>query len=681
MSLITIQNLGLSIGARDVFRGISASLPNDAKVGLIGPNGVGKTSLLRIIAGMGAASSGSVHVAQGARLGYLRQEAVEAFAGREHTVYDEMLTAFAKVHELTARLQAMEARMSAGDASDDLLAEYGAAQEALAHAGGYDYEVRIEQVLEGLGFDRTSWGTALGHLSGGQKTRALLARLLLERPTLLILDEPTNHLDVDAVEWLETTLRQWDGALLIVSHDRYFLDKVVTNIWEMSPTQIETYRGGYSAYVTQRAERWERQQQLFQAEMERLESEMEIIRRYIAWRKFEEAKGKLKRLSRQLVAIEELGLLNTLGKSWSETGVGSVHVMSVDEAHYKIKAITPPSWRPPRLHVRLKPAARGGDIVLRTSGLQAGYEGVALFTCDDLHLERGERVALIGPNGAGKTTFLKTLRGQIPPVAGQIRLGGGLTIGYFAQAHDTLDPALTVVDTLLAHREMPPGEARDYLAQYLFRGDDVWKPVSALSGGERGRLALAVLALDGVNVLLLDEPTNHLDIPAQEVLQEALEGFAGTVLLVTHDRYLVDQVATQVWELRDGRLRATQGTYQEFLAMREREAILARTLRQDYTGDEQCAGDTGTGDRGTPASQVINGIGRSNHRGRKHAGALLSTTRGLQRERRYPRLGACDRTLRGCSVRTRSFDGPVDRSGRTIYLTGHAAPCSEGLLA
>ncbi|GAC1518970.1 MAG: ABC-F family ATP-binding cassette domain-containing protein [Chloroflexota bacterium] len=587
MAILTVQNLGLAFGARDVFTGISVELQDTARVGLVGPNGVGKTSLFRILAGLMQPNTGSVHFARGARLGYLRQEAVEAFSGHEHSVYDEMLTVFADLREHEARLRAIEAVMADGEVSDELLVEYGARQEDFERAGGYDYESRIHSVLQGLGFGREQWGTAMSHLSGGQKTRALLARLLLERPNLLILDEPTNHLDLAALNWLERTLRNWSGALLIASHDRYFLDRVVDHIWEMSPHHVETYRGNYTAYVHQREERWERNQRVFEAELERLQREMELIRRYIAWRKFDEAWGKLKRLSRELLAIQSHGLLGIQGKSWSEMGVHKAKMMPLDEAHDIIKSIKPPAGRPPRPHVRLRPTRRSGQIVLRTTGLEVGYDGTPLFACDDIHLERLERVAIIGPNGAGKTSFLRTILGDLPPVAGDVHLGASLTIGYFAQAHDALDWDNTVLDELLRHKNLPLPEARNYLAQYLFRGDDVFKKVGMLSGGERGRLALAVLTLDGVNCLLLDEPTNHLDIPAREVLQEGLERFDGTLIMVSHDRYLVAELATQIWELADGRLRVFKGTYAELLDMQEAEDTREAPVRQAVVNERK----------------------------------------------------------------------------------------------
>ncbi|MGI8826329.1 MAG: ribosomal protection-like ABC-F family protein [Chloroflexota bacterium] len=591
MSLLSLRSLGLAFGARDVFSDLSAELPQAARIGLVGPNGVGKTSLFRILAGVMPSSSGKVHIARGTRLGYLHQEAVEAFAGHDHSVYDEMLTVFAGVRGQADELRAMEARMAAGDVPHDLLELYGAAQESFERQGGYDYDVRIRQVLEGLGFSKEQRTMLMTHLSGGQKTRALLARLLLERPDLLILDEPTNHLDVDAVEWLERALHAWPGALLIASHDRYFLDRVVDRIWEMSPHHIETYSGNYTRYVQQREERWERNQKVYESGMERVRREMELIRRYIAWRKFDEAWGKLKRLSRELMAIEKYGLLNIQGKSWSEMGIHKAKSMTIEEAHDAIKSIPPPPSRPPRLHLQLRPTRRSGDIVLRASGLQIGHEGKTLFSCDDIYLERMERVALIGPNGSGKTTFLRTVLGQLPPIAGEIQHGAGLTIGYFAQTHDALVKENSVLDEMLRHRNVPIPHARNHLAQYLFRGEDVFKPVGALSGGERGRLALAILALDGVNCLLLDEPTNHLDIPAREVLQEGLERFDGTLILVSHDRYLVADLATQIWELRDGRMHVFRGTYAEMVeareAERERDVPEKQVVRQGSKQDRR----------------------------------------------------------------------------------------------
>ncbi len=577
MSLLTFTGLAQSFGAADIFKGVSASLPYGGKVGLVGPNGVGKTSLLLILAGLAVPAAGSAHLARGRRLGYLRQEAVEAFAARDNTVYAEMLTVFAPVLDQQARLHELEEAMAAGTSTPQMMDEYGDVQAAFAVAGGYDYDVRIQQTLTGLGFGRDQWELPIPHLSGGQKTRALLARLLLEAPDLLILDEPTNHLDTDAVEWLETVLRQWPGGLLVVSHDRYFLDHVVDTIWEMHRTGLESYSGNYSAYLKQRQERWERQQAVFIANKERLAAEFEFIKHgYARESTHAIAEGKLKRLSRELAIIELSGLA-ALTIPWAQQSAevqkAAAQPLSISDAAKHIRGLTPP--RAPsimRLSLEaaheLRLARHGSHIVLRTEGLRVGYPGTPLINAGDLALHRGECAAVLGPNGVGKTTLLRTLLGELAPLAGTISVGPKLKVGYFAQAHEALVATDTLLQTLNRHQAMSEQKSRSYLAQYLFTGDDIYKPISALSGGERGRLALALLALEGANLLLLDEPTNHLDLPAQEVLQETLEEFPGTILLVSHDRYLVNRLATQVWEVSPGRLKVYQGSYDDYMEKR-----------------------------------------------------------------------------------------------------------------
>jgi ATP-binding cassette, subfamily F, member 3 len=583
MATLTATNVGQSFGAFDLFSGLSVSIPNDGKIGLVGPNGIGKTTFLLILAGMASPSAGRVHIARGTRLGYLRQEAAEAFNGRLHTVYDEMLLVFQSLRQHEAELREMEAAMGDG-LDEELFARYSALQEQFEVAGGYEYPLRIRQVLTGLGFNEQSWQLPLPHLSGGQKTRVLLARLLLEKPDLLILDEPTNHLDVQAIEWLEGALKTWEGVVLIVSHDRYFLDRTVSTIWEMDRTGIEVYRGNYSAYLMQREARWTQRVEAFESLKARLEKEMDYIRRNMAGQRTQMAQGKLSRLSREVAAIRAGGLevLSALeSKGWmqvkEEYGV-EMQASTVGELHEQIKALRGPG-RPAEVRMRIEASHRSGNLVLRSHDLTIGYPGAPLFRADDFVLERQERAALIGANGTGKTTFLRTILGDLPPLTGQIVLGASLEVGYFSQAHDSLNRENTVLDELLSLENLPVSEARNYLAGYLFRGDDVYKPISTLSGGERGRLALALLSRQKANFLLLDEPTNHLDIPAQETLQAALEAFQGTVLMVTHDRYLVDRLATQIWELRNGRLHVYNCGYQEYLERRdqEREAVRAAT--------------------------------------------------------------------------------------------------------
>jgi ATP-binding cassette, subfamily F, member 3 len=579
MSILTADNLGLSFGEFDLFKGISVTIANDSKIGLIGQNGIGKTSLLLILAGLNQPTTGKVHIARNKRLGYLRQEAVEAFAHRQNTVYAEMLTVFADLQTRQDDLHALEARMSGGEYSDGLLEEYGVLQEAFEKDGGYDYEVRIQQTLEGLGLGKKYWSMPLDHLSGGQKTRALLARLLLEKPDLLMLDEPTNHLDIEAVEWLEKTLREWEGAILIVSHDRFFLDNTVNTIWEMSRGGIELYSGNYSAHLLQRQDRWEYYEKVFTEEKARLLKEVDFIQRnWVRASTHARALGLLRRLSRDLSIVDNYGILALRsGKKWSDMHLSADRPLDVIEAIRKVNAISMPSNRPPAIRPRLTADHTSGTIVLRANEVIIGYPRHPLFTARGVELRRGECAALIGPNGSGKTTFLKVLLNQVTPLKGEVQLGASLKIGYFAQAQDEIGGERSVLDELLTHKSMQAEQARSHLAQYLFRGEDVFKPVRALSGGERARLALAILALEGANFLMLDEPTNHLDIPAREALQEVLESYPGTILLVSHDRYLIDRLASQVWELHDNKLNVFKGTYREFVLRRVSAAPAAQT--------------------------------------------------------------------------------------------------------
>jgi ATP-binding cassette subfamily F protein 3 len=535
MPVLSVQSLSKSFGALDLFSDITFSIPHKGRVGLVGPNGVGKTTLLRIIVGEEEASGGMVNRAHGVQVGYLPQEAK---LSAEHSLWQECVSVFQPLLDRQAELHRLEEQMAREGESAELLETYGKLQADFDARGGYTYETRIRMTLSGLGFSEADTKRPLPQLSGGQRTRALLARLLLAEPDLLLLDEPTNHLDIAAVEWLEDYLKSWPGAVLIVSHDRYFLDQVVNVILEMTP-DLEEYHGNYSAYLDQREERYQRHLLEYQAQTEFIEKEEEYIRRNIAGQNTRQAQGRRKRLERLL---EETRL-------------------------------APPVHRR-SLHLHLNPATRSGDLVLRTRSLSVGYadEGKPLFTVPDLTLVRGECAAIIGPNGAGKTTFLKTILNQLPAWGGEAVLGSSLQIGYFAQAHEDLHPTWTLMEEIQGVApKMLPAEVRDYLAKFLFTGDDVFKTVSLLSGGERGRLALACLALQGANLMLLDEPTNHLDIASQEVLQSVLADFGGTILLVSHDRYLIDALATQIWEVNPGKrtLNVFEGTYSEYKASRQ----------------------------------------------------------------------------------------------------------------
>jgi ATP-binding cassette subfamily F protein 3 len=513
MSLISACNLAKSFGVEDIFSDISFSVPKRARIGLVGPNGVGKTTLLRILIGQEAPSNGTVQRSKNLQIGYLPQEAALE-SGR--TLWDECLSVFTELMEWQAQLRTMDAQMGANHADTEFLEKYSRLQERFEQAGGYTYENEIERTLSGLGFARDEFHKPLAILSGGQRTRAYLARLLISNPDLLLLDEPTNHLDIQAMEWLEGYLKNWDGAVVLVSHDRYFLDRTVSVIWEMTPA-LEVYHGNYSAYLKQREERYERQLKEYEAQQEFIAKEEDYISRNIAGQNTRQAQGRRRRLERLLSDAR----------------------------------LAPPQ-KSRRLHFRLTADARSGDLVLRTFDLEVGYQDdqKVLINVPDLVLQRGECVAIMGPNGAGKTTFLKTLLDTIPTLAGRVDLGSSVQVGYFAQAHEGLHNHWTLIREIQqVAPNMLEAEVRSYLATFLFTGDDVFKEVGVLSGGERGRLAIACLALQGANLLLLDEPTNHLDLPSQEILQRVLSEFSGTVLLVSHDRYLVDAVATQIWHV------------------------------------------------------------------------------------------------------------------------------------
>jgi ATP-binding cassette subfamily F protein 3 len=587
MSLLAAANLAKSYGSNDIFRDVSLNIPQRARIGLVGPNGVGKTTLLRLLLGLEEPSRGSIQRAKGLRIGYLPQNAT---LDSNRTVWQECLALFEDLIAMQARLNGLERAMSetADEAGlEAALEAYGRLQEEFERLGGYAYETRIRQTLTGLGFARADYERPLWQLSGGQRTRAFLARLLLSDPDLLLLDEPTNHLDIAATEWLESYMREWHGAVLLISHDRYFLDQVVDTIVEMAPA-IHVYHGNYSAYLEQRQARWERLQQIYETEKARLEKDLDFVKRNISGQNVRQARGRLRRLSREVEAIESLGFDGVQGRTWADiSGEADIsdHYMGVEEVERRIKSLRLPSSRPPQLKLGLKSSARSGDLVVRTRGLQVGYadEGRPLFAASDLTLLRGECAGVIGPNGAGKTTFLKTLLGQLAPYAGEVVLGANLRLGYFAQAHELLHDERTLMEEIeAAAPHLLPGEIRDYLARFIFTGDDVYKRVSMLSGGERGRLALACLELTNANLLLLDEPTNHLDLPAQEILQSVLADFQGTILLVSHDRYLIDALATQIWEVDpdEAALRIFLGAYTAYKADRDARAEAEKQAAQ-----------------------------------------------------------------------------------------------------
>ena len=604
MSLLVATDLGRFYGADEIFSAINLEISASAHIGLVGPNGAGKTSLIDILAGLDLPTSGSVAVAGKTRLGYLPQRPEMAGA---HSLWQEQLKAFADLRDMEGQLTALEDQLAAPDGYDEALERYGNLQAEYERRGGYEYESRIKIVLSGLGFAADEYHMPLPQLSGGQKTRAMLCRLLLEEPDLLLLDEPTNHLDIRAVEWLETYLKSFPGAVLAVSHDRYFLDNFATTIWELEYQRLLVYRGNYSAYLQQRDMRRESLRHAYYWQQQFIDKELEFVRRHMGSRRTAQAKGRLKKLE----------TMRKRGKIL-ESGPRHRRKMSLEMGHH----------------------LRSGDQVLMTEDLRIGYDAESpLMTVPDALVLRGETVALIGPNGVGKSTFLKTLAGDLAPLGGQVTLGAKVKLGYFAQAHEKLNRDVSILDEIRATKKMPISAARDYLGRFMFSNDDVFRPIASLSGGERGRVALAKLTLLGANLLLLDEPTNHLDIDSQEVLQAVLEGFTGTILLASHDRYLVDALATQVWEMTAGDLTIYDGDYQAFLRQR------SRSLREpgENAKAKGCATRNGEVARDGNLRARIRGL--NPYEAAKRAAELESMIDQLERD-----LSEIDRQLHSASL-------------------------------
>ncbi len=548
-TILTVNKLSKSYVVTQIFKNVSFQIGDGEKVALVGVNGAGKSTLLKIIAGLEEADSGEIIKARGLKITYLPQE-VTYIGDSGQTLIGEMHSAFAEVQEMQARMRQLEAAISAGGAGSAyaaLLDAYSDLSERFEHMGGYDYETRIEQILMGLGFGRNQFQHPLGKLSGGQKTRAALAKALLSNPDLLLLDEPTNHLDLAALEWLEDFIGKWQGSIILISHDRYFLDKTTNRTLDMAFGTLEDYPGGYSRYLDLKAERLERRENEYAAQQEYISKTEDFIRRYKAGQRYRQARGRQKQLDRL------------------------DRIVRPDE-HDKLK-------------LQFNADLRSGTAVLVSEALAVGYRNRRqgeplgeriLFRLPDVELRRGERVALVGPNGSGKSTLLKTIVDELPPLHGTLQLGTNVIVGYYAQAHEGLNLEHDIISEVMSAQPMSEETARNLLARFMFTGDEVYRRVGDLSGGERSRVALAKLTLARANFLILDEPTNHLDINAREALEEVLREYPGTLLFVSHDRYFIDAIASHTWVVNKGRLDTFSGNYSDYqaeVARREREGI------------------------------------------------------------------------------------------------------------
>ena len=577
MTVLTGHKLGKWYGADRIFDGVDVTVNRGDKIALVGPNGAGKSTLIKIIAGIEEPTEGALGKARGLRLSYLAQEA-HFDSGR--TLIAEAEVAFSHLRAMEAELRELEQLMADTDHAEweARMDRYGDLHARFEHAGGFEMEHMIERTLEGLGFRREHFEQQLDTFSGGQKTRAALAITLLQDPDILLLDEPTNHLDLGALQWLEGFLQDWPGTLIVISHDRYFLDKVTKRTWEMAFGRLDDYAGNYSKFVQLRAEKLALQEKQYEAQQEMIAKTEEFIRRFKAGQRSKEARGRETRLNR----------MKSGPRGLDQRGGGQLI-----EAPKHQKAIK----------LNLESRLRSGELVLATSdGLLAGYKTPSgdkvLVRTPTLELQRGQCVALMGPNGTGKTTLLRTIVGELPALAGRVTLGVNVSVGYYDQTHEGLTAANTVLEEV--HRIKPlerTERIRTLLGRFLFYGDDVFKRVGDLSGGERARVALAQLTLKAPNLLLMDEPTNHLDIEAREALESVLQEYTGSILFVSHDRYFVDSLADKLWIVDDGSATEFEGDYSEYAEhLREKEA--ARRRASVAARQEPAASTNGRGPDG-----------------------------------------------------------------------------------
>ena len=533
--ILQVNNISKSFGEETVLKGVSFHMNEHEKVALIGRNGAGKTTLLRIILGELSADEGEITIAKTTTIGYLSQH--QDLRG-ERGIYDEVLSAKQHLVTIEAKMRAVEEEMKhlSGDALDEAYKEYERLNHTFEQENGYALRSEVSGIIKGLGFHEDEFDKPINTLSGGQKTRVALGRLLLLCPDLIILDEPTNHLDITSIAWLEGYLSQYKGAVLVVSHDRYFLNKIVSKVVEIEHNKSMSYQGNYDTF-------YEKKAMVREAELRRYINQQNEIKHQ------EEVIAKLKSFNRE----------KSIKRAESR-----------EKMLAKIERVERPLGEEQGMHIRLTPAVESGKDVLTVRGLAKSYPGHPLFSNIDFLIQKGERVALLGENGTGKTTMLKIIRGIVEQDAGTVKEGSRVCIGYYDQEQQNFDESNTVFEEISdTYPGMSNTEIRNILASFLFTGDDVFKVISSLSGGERGRLSLVKLMLSEANFLLLDEPTNHLDITSKEILEEALRNYAGTVFYVSHDRYFVEKTATRILELKHETILSYDGNYSYYLAQKE----------------------------------------------------------------------------------------------------------------
>lgn len=532
---LVVDKIAKSFGVHDIFKDVSFMVEKGEHIGLVGVNGSGKTTLLHCLLEPSYIDSGSIRFEPGISVGYVQQ----GFTDVKGTIWEFMLQSCPEILRLREELQRLEVEVStaADDVLETIMEEYTRVTKRYEYLDGYHYENRIKRVLIGLGYTEEWWEQDAATLSGGQKTRLMLAAALVRNPDFLILDEPTNHLDIVMTQWLEAYLREFKGGLLVVSHDRAFLDNVAVRILEMEAGKLQSFKGNYSRYLEQKAIQTATLEAAYAAQQDYIARTEAYIRRFKAGIKSKMARGRQSQLNR----LERM------------------------DAPVKNE----------EFELRLPPATECADRVLIMEDLSIGYGEKVLAQGINITLRRGEKAALLGANGTGKTTLLKTILGEIQPLKGKAKIGNRVQIGYFSQSYERLDPKQTLLENFVMEYGFTEERTRSMLGGMLFHGDDVFKEIGTLSGGQKARLVLLKLVLDGANCLVLDEPTNHLDIMAREAVEAALTAFDGTVLVVSHDRYFINEVADRIWEIEDGQLKDYKGNYDFYLAEKQKAAAAA----------------------------------------------------------------------------------------------------------
>lgn len=544
MIIAQAQDLEQRFGGNTIFSNISFSVPDNARIGLVGPNGAGKTTLLKIMTGQQEATSGQFTINKGLKVGYIAQENA---LDEDKTIWDEMLTVFDNLIEKNKRITKMQEQIAEHPEDEDLLKRYDQLAYDFEQEGGFTYQAEIKSILNGFNFKENTWQKVIGTLSGGEKTRLAFVKLLLQKPPVLLLDEPTNYLDLDTLDWLEAFLKNYQGAIITVSHDQYFLDHLANQIFELNFGKLTTFKGNYSQYVKERELMNNQQEAAYEKQQEKIKKEEEFIQKNLV------RASTTKRAQSRRKALD------------------------------KMERIKPPKHKQ-KVRINFTSDRPSGKEVLIAKDLTIGYPDKTMVSDIDFQVNKNDRVAIIGPNGIGKSTLLKTIMKKLEPKDGSIKYGASLDIGYYDQELQSLDPSKTVLDTIWdRHKTMPEKDVRSILASFLFTAEDIDKTVGQLSGGQKARLTLTVLSLEKDNFLLMDEPTNHLDIEAKEVLEQALDNYDGTLLFVSHDRYFINELANKIISVRDGHAKIYNGNYSYYLDEKAKQAAALQEAKAEQT--------------------------------------------------------------------------------------------------